>query len=153
MRAACNEAVKPYSGALVLLIFLACIGRANATPPAGGALPGEGGITNLTIDLADAYKQGEMVVPTDRFPGSAHHSGGAQRPVYLLFGLDFGVIIAFLYTVSSTGTLIFGHRIMRYSKAYGTKKRAQSRKVRKHRMLHITDSGATFGITKKNGKP
>ena len=86
-------------------------------------------------------------------PAEERSFRGAQRPVYLLFGLDFGVIIAFLYTVSSTGTLIFGHRIMRYSKAYGTKKRAKSRKARKHRMLLIADSGATFGITKKSGKP
>ena len=42
---------------------------------------------------------------------------------------------------------------MRYAKTCDTKKRAKSRKSRKHRMLLIADSGATFGITKKNGKP
>ena len=97
-------------------------------------------------------RQGPTMTPTTP-PASCLNSGGVHRPAYSLLGLDFGVIIASLYTVSSTGILIFGHRIMRYAKTCDTKKRAKSRKSRKHRMLLIADSGATFGITKKNGKP
>ena len=90
---------------------------------------------------------------SDHSSGLMPQLGGVHRPAYSLLGLDFGVIIASLYTVSSTGILIFGHRIMRYAKTCDTKKRAKSRKSRKHRMLLIADSGATFGITKRNGKP
>ena len=139
--AACNEAIKPYSATLIFMIFLACIGRANAAPSAGGV-----------GHVADAPPAGPNN-DTDHSSGLMPQLGGVHRPAYSLLGLDFGVIIASLYTVSSTGILIFGHRIMRYAKTCDTKKRAKSRKSRKHRMLLIADSGATFGITKKNGKP
>ena len=68
--AACNEAVKPYSGALILLILLACVGRAHATPPAGGALLGEGGITHLTIMAADMSTEEQMLTSLDYFSDS-----------------------------------------------------------------------------------
>ena len=172
--AACSEAIKPYSGTLVLLIFLACVGRANAVSPTIGGSnftlgptsyglldsgiahceharvqPHNNTITTTT-DAADTYMQGEIVVLTDRFPGSTHRSGGAHRPVDSSLCWD---IIAFLYSTSGTWFLVSGLRIKRCAKTYGAKKRAKSRKAKKHRMLVIADSGATFGITKKSGKP